>query len=176
MTNRTKAEDFGTIKGGDTLKIQRWMPGPAERLWKYITDSELRRKWLASGDLPLAAGGAFELVWRNDKLSADGDPRPEGFPEVQRMSTHVVAIDPPHLLTIAWGGGSVTFELEEKDGRTRLTLTHRGLTDPGARIMIASGWHMHLDILRADIAGEKPGSFWSGWRRLRAEYADRLSA
>jgi uncharacterized protein YndB with AHSA1/START domain len=176
MNMDAKIEKFGKFEDGDTLVIQRWLPGTADRLWKYITESDLRRKWLASGEMPPAAGGAFELVWRNDELSAKGDHRPEGFPEEQRMPTFVVAISPPNLLTIAWGNGTVTFELQEKDGRTLLTLTHRGLTDKGARTMIAAGWHMHLDILGAELAGQDPDSFWAGWRRLREEYAGRIAS
>lgn len=176
MTKQADTEEFGAFDGDNTLVLQRWLPGRAERLWRYITDSDLRRKWLAAGDMPAAAGAAFELVWRNDTLSVDADKRPDGFPEEQRMASHVVAINPPYSLTIAWGAGTVTFDLKEKGDRTLLTLTHRGLTDPAARVMTAAGWHMHLDILVARAAGTEPGSFWSGWQRLRQEYAARLTA
>ena len=175
MNRQADISDFGVITEGSTLVIQRWLPGPVSRIWKYLTESELRQKWLAAGDMDLVPGASVELVWRNDRISHASDPRPAGFPEEQRMPTHVIAVDPMRLLTIAWGKGDVTFELEDRGEKVLLTLTHRGLDDRGARTMIAAGWHMHLDILAAEAAGTEPSSFWSGWAKLRTAYEQRLS-
>ena len=174
MTAMTQQDNFGSLSDGSILTLRRWLPGPASRIWRYLTDSDLRSRWLASGDMPLAPGATFELVWRNDSLSHGGDPRPEGFPEEQRMTSHVVAIDPEKLLTFAWGDGTVTFELTEKDDRVLLTVTHRGLKDANARVMIAAGWHIHVDILTDLVMERQAESFWSGWQRLRGEYSARL--
>ncbi len=167
-------DDFGRIEAGSTLVVQRWLPGPVDRIWRYLIDSDLRAKWLAAGEMTLAPGAGFELVWRNDTLSAADDPRPAGFPEEQRMASHVIAVDPMRMLTFAWGTGDVTFELTPKGERVLLTLTHRGLSDPAARSMIAAGWHMHLDILTAQVQEIPAGSFWSGWATLRSVYETRL--
>ncbi len=175
MTIMDRLDDYATLQDSSTLAIQRWLPGPAERIWRYLTDGDLRRKWLAAGDMELAPGTPLELVWRNGDLSAASDPRPEGFPEEQRMQSHVIAVDPMRLLTIAWGNGGVTFELKEQGEKVLLTLTHRGLVDPSARTMIAAGWHMHLDILGAEVAETTAGSFWSGWVKLRDQYESRLA-
>ena len=169
-------DDHAVLETGSTLIIRRWLPGPAERIWRYLTDGELRRKWLAAGAMDPVPGAALELVWRNDELSHGGDRRPEGFAEEQRMESRVIAIDPPRLLTIGWGKGDVTFELREAGDRVLLTLTHRGLDDPADRTMTAAGWHMHLDILVAEASGQPPASFWAGWLRLRDDYARRLNA
>ena len=59
----------GRLTEPATLEIQRLLPGPAERIWAYLTDGELRRKWLAAGTMELTAGAPFELVWRNDELT-----------------------------------------------------------------------------------------------------------
>jgi len=167
-------DDYGTISEGSTLTIQRWLPGPVERIWTYLTDSDLRRKWLAAGDIRLAPGAALELVWRNDELSEPSDVRPAGFPDEQRMASQVIAVDPMRMLTIAWGKGDVTFQLTPKGDRVLLTLTHRGLDDYAARTMIAAGWHMHLDILVARVLDKDAKSFWSGWTQLRETYEARL--
>lgn len=168
-------DSYASMKTPSTLVIQRWLPGPVDRIWRYLTDSELRATWLASGDMTLTAGSPVELVWRNDSLSAPDDPRPDGFPEVQRMDSKVIAVDPPRRLTIAWGAGEVTFDLSEKGDMVLLTLTHTGLDDPGARTMTSAGWHMHLDILVARVSAMPAASFWSGWVRLRDDYAARLT-
>jgi uncharacterized protein YndB with AHSA1/START domain len=174
MNLQANVGDYGTLSDGSTLTIQRWLPGPVERIWTYLTDGDHRRKWLAAGDMRLAPGASMELVWRNDELSDPLDPRPAGFPEEQRMVSHVIAVDPMRMLTIAWGKGDVTFELSPKGDKVLLTLTHRGLDDRGARTMIAAGWHMHLDILLARVSGQRAGSFWSGWTSLKGFYDRHL--
>jgi hypothetical protein len=40
--------------------------------------------------------------------------------------------------------------------------------------MIAPGWHMHLDILVAELSGAQPPSFWSGWAQLQDVYDGRF--
>lgn len=175
MNTEEKPEDVAAMRDDASLVIQRWLPGPVERIWRYQTEAELRRKWLASGDMELAPGAAMELVWRNDDLSDPGDARPDGFPEEQRMPSQVIAVDPMRCLTIAWGKGEVSFELTETGDKALLTLTHRGLDDPSARNMIAAGWHEHLSILAATISGIRAVSFWSAWADLRDDYETRFS-
>lgn len=167
-------DDYGVMRTGSTLVIQRWLPGPAERIWRYLTDSDLRSKWLAAGQMDPAPGNRLDLVWRNDDLSDITAPRPEGIPAVQTLESRVSAFDPPRLLSFAWGKGDVTIELREQGDRVLLTLTHRGLDDASTRPVIAAGWHMHLDILGMIAAGEKPVPFWPGWERLRDDYRARL--
>ncbi len=174
MTRHDDIDAFAAMTEGSTLVIQRWLPGPAERVWRYLTDSELRRKWLASGEMELVAGTPLELVWRNDDLSDADDPRPGEFAEEQRMQSRVIEVDPMRMLRIAWGTGDVTFTLKEKAERVLLTVTHRGLEDPDERRVTAPGWHMHLDILVAALSGTRPPSFWSGWTRLQDVYDGRL--
>lgn len=174
MTLRDDIDGFATMTDASTLVIQRWLPGPAERVWRYLTDSDLRRKWLASGDMALVPGSPLELVWRNDALSDADDSRPDGFSETERMQSRVIDLEPMRMLKIAWGKGDVTFILQEQGGRVLLTLTHRGIDDRTERGLIAPGWHTHLDILVADLSGAQRPSFWSGWTRLRALYDSRF--
>src|SRR6266702_3266314 len=72
---------YGSLIEPTTLKIQRLLPGPVERIWAYLTDSDLRRKWLAAGAMEMKLGAPFELTWRNDELSDPPGARPAGFPE-----------------------------------------------------------------------------------------------
>jgi uncharacterized protein YndB with AHSA1/START domain len=169
---------YGVLAEPTTLKIQRLLPGPVERIWAYITDSELRRKWLAAGDMPMKAGAAFELVWRNDELGTATGVRPEGFPEEHRREIRIVEIDAPHRLVLDWGGGGdVSFELQPKGNDVLLTVTHRRIPDRAAALMIGAGWHAHLDLL-VGLAKAQPHteSFWSSWGRLHQEYGERLPA
>ena len=177
MDAKTKPDAFGELAEPTTLKIQRLLPGPIERIWAYLTDSELRRKWLAAGVMEMKVGAPVELVWRNDELNDPRSTRPEGFLEEQRMQTRITELEPLRRLSIAWNGtGDVTFELEPKGSRVLLTVIHRRFPDRATLLMHMAGWHMHLDVLAARADGEEPAPFWDGWSSLMKEYDRRLPA
>lgn len=177
MNDRSTMSAYGVLTEPATLKIQRLLPGPAERVWAYLTESDLRRQWLASGQMDMEAGAPFELVWRNDELTDPPGPRPAGFSEENRMQSRIVEVDPPRKLVFTWGAnGEVSFELERQDDAVLLTVIHRRLSDRANTLMVGAGWHMHLDVLAARMAGREPEPFWDGWSRLRQEYDRRLPA
>ncbi|HMN73653.1 MAG TPA: SRPBCC family protein [Rhodoblastus sp.] len=168
---------YGELIEPMTLKIQRHLPGPIERIWTYLADSDLRRQWLASGAMEMKAGAPFEFVWRNDELTDPPGARPDGFGAEHRMECRIVECDPPRRLAITWGqSGGVTFELEPAGERVLLTLTHRRLPDRGALLNVAAGWHAHLDILVARASDADAGVFWDDWRKLKADYDRQLPA
>ena len=175
MSDLSGIDAYGVLTEPATLKIQRLLPGPVERVWAYLTDGELRRKWLAAGDMEMKVGTAFELVWRNDELTSPPGQRPPGFSDEHRMQSRITELDPPRRITFTWGnGGDVSFELEPRGDRVLLTVIHRRLPDRGTMLMVGAGWHMHLDVLVARVSGEEPPPFWEGWTRLRTEYDRRL--
>lgn len=168
---------YGVLTEPATLTIKRVLPGSVERVWDYLTRSDLRRQWLAAGDMDLRVGGTFEFVWRNEELNGPPSQRPEGFPEEHRMQGEVTACEPPHRLSISWGStGGVDFTLEQQGDKVLLTLVHHRLPDRSIMLNVSAGWHMHLDVLVATVAGETPEPFWDGWQRLKQEYAQRLPA
>ena len=61
---------YGTLIEPATLKIQRLLPGPIERVWAYLTESDLRRQWLAAGEMEMKVGAPFTFTWRNDELTS----------------------------------------------------------------------------------------------------------
>jgi uncharacterized protein YndB with AHSA1/START domain len=173
----TPESDFGVLTEPATLTIQRFLPGPIERVWAYLTDSKLRQKWLAAGEMELKAGAPFELVWRNNELTNPPGKRPAGFGDEHRMQTRIVEVDPPRRLTFAWqNSGDVTFTLEPKGERVLLTVIHRRLPDRATIRKVGPGWHMHLDVLVARASGAEPEPFWDGWARLQKEYERRMLA
>jgi uncharacterized protein YndB with AHSA1/START domain len=181
MNDMTAIERYGSLIEPASVRIQRLLPGPVERVWAFLTESDLRRRWLASGEMRLEVGAPFELVWRNDELTDPPGQRPEGFAEENRMRSRITELDPPRRLAFTWGegGGDVTFDLEPKGDQVLLTLVHRGISDRANLLMIGAGWHVHLDVLVARANGENPGAqetFWDGWTRLRAEYDRRIPA
>jgi uncharacterized protein YndB with AHSA1/START domain len=177
MTTLAAPDAYGTLTEPATLRIQRLLPGPIERVWAYLTDSDLRRKWLASGEMDLKVGAPFELVWRNNELTNPPGSRPDGFGDEHRMQSRITELDPPRRLSFTWGNsGDVTFELEPKDHKVLLTVIHRRLPDRGTMLMVGAGWHMHLDVLVARVSGTETEPFWDGWTRLKTDYDRRLPA
>jgi uncharacterized protein YndB with AHSA1/START domain len=177
MTDRLAAERYGALIEPATVKIERRLPGPIERIWAYLTEGELRRQWLAAGDMELRVGATFELVWRNEALSDPPSQRPPGFDAEHRMQSRITALDPPRKLAIAWGNsGDVTFELAPQGSDVLLTVIHRRLPDRPTLLKVSAGWHAHLDVLAARATGTAPGPFWDDWRRLQQDYDRRLPA
>ena len=134
---------YGVLTEATTLKIQRLLPGPIERIWSYLTDSEMRRKWLAAGEMQMKAGSSFEFIWRNDELSDPPGKRPDGFDEEHRMQGRITELDPPRRISFTWrDSGDVSIELEEKGNDVLLTLIHRRLPNRNTMMMVGAGWHM----------------------------------
>jgi uncharacterized protein YndB with AHSA1/START domain len=178
MTEAATLSAYGELIDPVSVRLERLLPGPIERIWSYLTESDLRAQWLASGDMQLQPGAKVEFVWRNDELSRGGEHRPEGMPEERRMECAVVRAEPPRLLVIGWGtmGSEVTFELEPQGSQVKLTLTHRRLPDRANLLGVSAGWHAHLALLTARLNGTERPSFWKTWTQLRADYDQRLPA
>jgi len=177
MNELATLDAYGVLTEPATLKIQRLLPGPIERVWAYLTESDLRRQWLAAGQMEMKVGAPFEFVWRNDELTNRPGQRPPGFSDEHRMQSRITELDPPRKLAITWGStGGVSFELEPKGNEVLLTVIHRRVPDRATLLNVSAGWHMHLDILVARATGKEPEPFWDGWSRLRKEYDRRMPA
>ena len=177
MTSIAFNDVRGTLADGNTLRMQRRLPGPIERVWSYLTDSDLRRQWLASGTMTLRPGASFELLWRNDELSKSATERPEGFSAESRATCRFVEVEPPRRMRYLWPGvGEVSIELEAVDDEVMLTLTHRQLIGDRLILNVCAGWHAHLILLAAHLEGHQPPSLWSTWKRVRKDYEEQLCA
>lgn len=173
----------GTVTEAGTVRFQRLLPAPPERVWDYLTDSGLRRAWFAGGDMELHAGGALTLVFRNSELAPDGEEVPEKYRQYEGMESkgRIVCAEAPRLLVFEWFEESgppteVEFALEPRGDRTLLTLTHRRLPNRGAIVDVSGGWHLHLDVLEDVLAGHPRRPFWARQATLEAEYRERIPA
>ncbi|MET8872594.1 SRPBCC family protein [Nocardia sp. NPDC004604] len=168
--------EYGEVVEPGTVRIERLLPGPIERVWAYLTDIDKRATWLAGGLLEQATGGRIQHVFRIHELTGEGDPAEVA----DRKHGEVLEWDPPHLLRHTWstGGGladsEVTFALEQAGDKVCLTVIHRRLPTRGEMLNIAAGWHTHLDILRARLAACPPDMYWPKFNSLRAEYEPML--
>ncbi len=174
--------DYGVVTEAGTVRFERLLPAQIERVWDYLTDSELRRKWFASGEMELRPGGSFKLVFRNSELSP-GEEMPEKFHQYEGMESpgEVVVAEPPRRLVWSWFEENgppteVSWELEPRGEQTLLTLTHRRLPSRAMMVDVSGGWHLHLDVLEDILGGRAPRPFWARQTVLEAEYGDRIPA
>lgn len=174
--------EYGVITETGTVRFERLLPGPIERVWSYLTESEKRATWLAAGPMELRPGGSVHLRFHHVDLS--GETAPERYREFEggggnEMHGRVVRCEPPFLLSYTWSEGSgvdseVTFELAPHGDDVRLVLTHRRLGDRSATLSVSSGWHAHLGILEDVLNARKPRLFWTTHAKAEREYETRL--
>lgn len=167
------APEPGGVVAPQAVRIERVLPAEPERVWQYLTDSELRRKWLARGPMEPRAGGTVEHLFRHAELSHEPNPdRYAAFADSPPMRGTVTVWDPPRTLAYTWPGdgaaSEVRFELSPGEGGTRLVVTHTRLADHDTMVSVASGWGAHLGILEDALAGRPPRGFWSEHDRLEA--------
>lgn len=175
-------DSFGALLSRDTVRLERLLPGPIERVWDYIVDPAKRRLWLATGDFEPFVGGRVALLIQNANLSEPGDGPPPKYAEhavESQVIGEVTECDPPHLLAYRWDyaegpPSEVKFELEPRRGKVLLTMTHMRLPSRDEVVAVSSGWHAFLDILVAVLSDEKPKSFWRTMTALDLEYDRRV--
>jgi uncharacterized protein YndB with AHSA1/START domain len=171
----------GEIVDTRTMRFKRVLPGPIERVWSFLTESDKRGKWLASGNMELRIGGRAELRFNHYELSPHKEPTPEPYKKYDGSLVFtwiVTQLDPPRLLALRWGekaeDSEVTFELEPRGNDVLLTVTHRRLPDRGFMLSISAGWQTHLDILNDYLNSRTPQPFWSTHAHFQAEYDKRI--
>jgi uncharacterized protein YndB with AHSA1/START domain len=174
--------EYGTITEAGSIRFERLLPAPIERVWDYLTDPELRRTWFAGGRMEPEAGGRLTLVFRHSELASD-EETPERYRQFEgaEMQGRIIRYEPPRLLVHSWtedGAGiadsEVTFELAERGEQTLLTLTHRRLPGRAAMVNVAGGWHTHLDLLEDLLSGRRKRPFWSSHAKTETEYEKRI--
>ncbi|WP_395672404.1 SRPBCC family protein [Inquilinus sp.] len=175
--------DYGTLIAADTVRFTRLLPGPIERVWAYLTESDKRGTWLASGAVEPRAGGQVELHFLHSGLSPLPDQIPAKYQSLEKgasFTARVTRCEPPRLLSHSWPEPSgteseVTFELTPQGNDILLVLTHRRLGRT-QMVSVAGGWHTHLGILVDHMNGRVPQPFFITHSRLEGEYETRLAS
>jgi uncharacterized protein YndB with AHSA1/START domain len=166
-----------TVIEPGTVKLERLLPGPLERVWAYITESDKRAKWLCAGDWDLRVGGKVSLEFDNSRLAGEKNPPGRGA----HVSTGVVTrIEPPRLLAHTWtwkGTGDdmeVSYELTPRGKDVLLVIVHRRVKGRELQAGVMGGWDVHTGILEDVLKGVEPRPFWKTHSKLEAEYAATL--
>jgi uncharacterized protein YndB with AHSA1/START domain len=159
----------GTVEQSDgaswTLVLVRELRHTPEKVWQALTDPAQLREWAPfDADASLAAAGS------KVQLTTVGAPQPHV------TESTVTRADAPKLLEYSWGDQNIRWELEPRDGGTRLTLW--ASIDRRFIAMGAAGWHICIDVLDhllgEDPIGRRAGMGvmqFPGWQQLNAEYS-----
>jgi uncharacterized protein YndB with AHSA1/START domain len=181
----TMEQAYATMIAPDTIQLERLLPGPIERVWEYLTDSEKLSTWLGAARIEQRAGTSFVLTMRNSELSSVQETTPPQYAKYD--GTHIseceiTRCDPPRLLAFLWGKPNdgqqqeVTIALSPKGEEVLLQLTHRCLSGSNRMQGFAAGWHAHLRFLEARMEGREPGGFWQNFSQIEAAYEERAPA
>ena len=169
--------DVSTSTEKATVRLERLLPGPIERVWAYLTESDKRETWFASGVFELRVGGKADLHFDHSNISSEKRPHEYNAKKSDFPGT-ITRIEAPRLLSYTFGPGGpqseVTFELEPRGKEVLLVITHRRIADPKTLVGFTAGWDVHVGILEDRLNGVEPRPFWTTHARLKREYEAKL--
>lgn len=173
---------YGERIGKTTVRFERLLPGPIDRVWAYLVEPEKRMKWFCAGAFDLRPGGKAEFHFDHRRLTGDKPPKKyeKQGGEIKFDGT-IIEAAPPRLLVFDWpeedgANTRVRVELAPAGDKVRLVLTHSLLEKRETLLSVSGGWHIHLDLLDALLAGTEFPPFWASIVRLEEEYAKRHGA
>ena len=149
----------------DVIRLERVLGAPAEKVWRYLTEAELRSQWFMGGT-DATGVGEFDLLVDHDNLSDEEVSYPENYAASKgaTWTEKVTRFEPPRLLETTFQGGKngiVTYELFPEGDKTRLVLTHSGIISGTGAQDFGSGWNSHLTVLEERLAGRGVRDFWA---------------
>lgn len=165
-----------------TIRFERDLPGPVNRIWDYLTHPTIRGRWLGTGPMDIKAGGRFEIVFRHDELTPHAEVAPAKYdtPKAVAVQGEVRDCRFPTMIALSWPPAgpesTVSFVLTQVQGRIRMSLTHAGIEGREKKIEAAARWHAHLNILEAKSNMVLPPPFWKRFSEYEAGYAELFPA
>jgi uncharacterized protein YndB with AHSA1/START domain len=168
--------ELGEFTDEKTVRFERVLPRPIERVWEYVTKPELIATWLADADFEPGVGGRVELRMRHADDTKAGPPSAIIRGAITRW-------DPPNALAYTfrnagpddWAETNVSLELTSEGDRTRLLFVHTDIVGREWLAPTAAGWHTMLDDLQTRLAGGEPESFMPRLQAIGSEYQRRAA-
>jgi len=164
-----------TVVEPGTVRFERLLPGPVERIWAYLTESDKRAKWFAAGEFDLRVGGRIELRFDHAELSGDKIP-PAKYKDMgkPKFAGRITRLEPMRVLAHTWNMGGdteVTYELTPRGKDVLLTIVHRRLAPRDLVVGVMGGWDVHTGILADVLNGVEPRPFWTTHSKLEKQYS-----
>ena len=97
--NDMSTSKMGTSTEPGTVRLERLLPGPIERVWAYLTESDKRATWFAAGTFDLRVGGKADLHFNHANLSSEKRP-PDEYKDMKTdYPGKITRLEPPRLLS-----------------------------------------------------------------------------
>lgn len=157
----TDPDRLGTVLTGEdgtlSLRFERALAHPPERVWRALTDPEEIARWFTLAKLEPEAGGRVHL-----DFGSQGEALGE-----------ITVWDPPRVLEHSWvweGRTSlVRWELTPTAEGTLLVLSHSGLDRDGAADY-GAGWQVFVERLPLHLDGQDPTAVPDRYEELLERY------
>jgi len=160
---------LGTLQaaadGRSTLRFERQLNHPIERVWRAITEpAELATWFPCRVELgTLARGARLHFVFETEN--------------VPDMDGEITELEPPRLLAFTWGFDQLRFELEPTGPGCRLVFSCTFSNDGIKAARDGAGWHVCLEQLEARLdGGAKAGAEQTNarWQALHPAYVAQM--
>ena len=129
MNDTTDIRDLG--EGRASIRLERALPFPPERVWRAITEPAEVERWFVS-----------HVPW----TPAVG----ETF-EVMELQLRITEVDPPRRMAWEWGPERYRYELHPEGTGCRLVFVHEIGAEMGPPEQFAAGWEIYLGRLHAHL-------------------------
>lgn len=134
------------------VHFERIYDTPIETVFKCLTDTKGLAGWFGEDcQIEPRVGGSVRLMGGHIR----GTVTQWAPPHKLAYTWNVFDPQKPEQLVSEYPESYLTFTLEERDGKTVLTLTHLPVLERFEK-QNAMGWHTFLDMLGALVAGETP--------------------
>ena len=153
-----------TVHGQPTLRFERRLAHPPEKVWRALTDPAELSHWFPQDvEGSFAPGAALRFVFRGPAPSLDGEVVPD-------FKGEVLEADPPRMLAYRWGEDVLRWSLTP-DGAGCLLVFTDTLAERGKAARDGAGWHLCLDALVTHLGGGVAGDSGGGWQQHYQAYA-----
>jgi uncharacterized protein YndB with AHSA1/START domain len=147
-------------EGRVTVRFERRMKHPAEKVWRAITERGQLNEWFPNdiGVDEITADATLHYTFRdNEGPPGDGT---------------VLEFDPPRRLVINWYDAILRFELTPTDDGGCLFVFSHDVEDDGERpVRDSAGWHVCIEQLDASLGGPAVADPPEGrWKQVEPEY------
>jgi uncharacterized protein YndB with AHSA1/START domain len=153
-----------TVGGRTTIRFERRLAHPPEKVWKALTDPAELTHWFPQDLDGTFAPGAKLLFRFRGELPVLGGKVIEDF------TGEVLEIDPPHLLAYTWGEDVLRWSLTP-DGDGCLLVFTDTVADHGKSARDGAGWHACLLAFQSLLDGT-PAAEGEQWKELYEMYAE----
>ena len=144
--------------GHPTLRFERRLGAPLERVWHAVTDEAEMRSWF-----PAAVQGERKV----------GAPLRFPFDDdvADTFDGEVTVWEPMRVFAFTWGGEQLRIELTPDGDATHLVFTH-DVPSMSEVARTGAGWHPCLDSLDALLGGPAPDP--DAWKVMYPVYLQRI--